>query len=139
MFFVLIETGDGDEFGIEFIAVDVGGDVVLSAGEGTAAQGAVNGDVAVSVNFRAGADGADDDQVAAFGHDALTGADVVADKFGRRCLDGRRGERRWRGDGFAFFGGDGFRFVVGADGDFCQSGRDERAALYGRTANADQR
>ena len=34
LFFVLIETGDGDEFGVQFVTIDMGGEVVLSPGEG---------------------------------------------------------------------------------------------------------
>src|SRR5690606_14534735 len=119
----LVVAGNGHQLGVEFAAEDAGVGIALGAGQGTAAQVAVDVDRAVGDDLGAGAHGVQDGQVAAFGIDLLArahggllhpargarpGRGGGRSGTGCRCrFARRRGRRRCRGGGR--------RLVLGAE------------------------
>ncbi|MNY19299.1 hypothetical protein D3C86_1527250 [compost metagenome] len=79
-------AGDGQQFRAHLLAEDACLGVALDAGQGAAAHGRVNMDVAVGEKFRAGADRRQDDQVAALGIDLLAAAHRAGDDLARLDL-----------------------------------------------------
>ena len=72
-----VDAGDRQQLGLELVAEDHGGLVALDAGEGAAAQGAVDVDVADGGELGPGADRGQHDQVAV-GDDLLAAAHRLA-------------------------------------------------------------
>src|SRR5690606_22320085 len=120
----LVVAGNGHQLGVEFAAEDPRVGVALGAGQGAAAQGAIDMDRAVGNDLGAGTDGGQHGQVAAFGVDLLarTHGGLLHPARGARLVRRRRGctwrrgrLARRRGGGRRRRRGRGRGLVLGAE------------------------